>query len=519
MPEPLVELRGVRKGYPGTVALDGVDLALFPREVRALLGENGAGKTTLLGVLFGLVRPDAGEVLVRGQPVRIRSAGRALSLGLGLVHQHFALAPSLTVAENVELGLEPPGGGALRFLPRRFDRRAAEARTAELAERVGLSVDPRARTGDLPLGVRQRVEILKALRRDAKVLLLDEPTAVLAPPEVEQLFAVLAKLRDEGRSVLIITHKLHEVARLAGRVTVLRRGKVVAADRDATTSPDELATLMVGEALARPSPARNSQPTSPSAPRLALHAVSVPAEEGREALRDLSLEVRAGEIVGIAGVAGNGQEALFELATGLRAPASGTVSLLGERPAASPAAFARAGVAAIPADRHALALAPSLSLAENLALKDLALARAPDLRGPLGWIRRGPLVARAQATLDRFAVRPPEPARLARELSGGNQQKVVLGRELAGSPPVVVALDPSRGLDVRAAAFVAQELEAARARGAAVLLISTDLDEVAALATRAFALHAGKLLAGRDERPPRDELGHLMLGRREGSAS
>ena len=492
-----------------------MDLALRAGEVRALLGENGAGKTTLLGVLFGLVRPDAGEVRVAGQRVEVKSAAHALALGIGLVHQHFALAPSLTVAENVELGLD------LGWIPRSFDRRAAEQRTRELAERVGLAVDPAARTGDLPLGVRQRVEILKALRRDVRVLLLDEPTAVLAPPEVDQLFEVLSRLRAEGRSILVITHKLREVGKLADRVTVLRHGKVVAPDLDArATSEAELARLMLGRDASSDEgghggPPLRTLPVAPgpversSTPKLALRDVSVAAEQGREALEGISLEVHAGEIVGIVGVAGNGQEALFELATGLRKPERGSVELAGRAAVAEPRAFIEGGVAAIPADRHALALARGLTTTENLALKDLATGRRA---GRLGWIAWPSLESDARARLERFDVRPLDPRRLAGELSGGNQQKLVLARELAGEPRVVVALDPSRGLDVQAAGFVARELEAARARGAGVLLISTDLDEVVALATRAFALHAGRLLAGKSLEPDRDELGLLMLG-------
>jgi simple sugar transport system ATP-binding protein len=482
--------------------------------VRALLGENGAGKSTLLGVLFGSVRPDAGCVLVRGVPVSVRSSADAGSLGIGLVHQHVALAPSLTVAENVELGLAR-GEGVSRFFPRRFDQRAAEKRTADLAERTGLDVDPRARTGDLPLGVRQRVEILKALRRDARVLLLDEPTAVLAPPEVDQLFSVLARLRAEGRSILIITHKLREVARLADRVTVLRRGKIVAADSDARTATlEELAALMVGTDAAATARAQEeaaaagvgtAEVREAVAPALALREVSVAAALGREALHGVTLEVRPGEIVGIVGVAGNGQETLFELATGLRAPEAGRVELAGRAAVADPRAFIEARVAAIPADRAALALAQNLTATENLALKELAVGRT-------GWISWNALRTEARERLERFEVRPPDPDRRAGDLSGGNQQKLVLARELAGTPPVVVALDPARGLDVRAAAFVARELEAARARGAAILLVSTDLDEVVSLATRAFALHAGRLVTGSAAKPSRDELGRLMLG-------
>ncbi|MBI3723267.1 ABC transporter ATP-binding protein [bacterium] len=509
MTEPIVELRGIRKTYPGTVALDGVDLELRPGEVRALLGENGAGKSTLTGILYGLVRPDSGEVRVRGRPVEVRSPASALALGIGLVHQHFALAPSLTVAESVELGL------ARSLLPRAFDAKKAAETTAELSRRTGLAVDPWARVGDLPLGVRQRVEILKALRRDVRVLLLDEPTAVLAPGEVDELFSVLARLRDEGRAILLITHKLREVARLADRVTVLRRGRVVATDLPAReTHEDALAALMMGEAHAPEAESiehakKKERGETAGAAVLSLRDVTAFGPDGREALSGVSLEVRQGEIVGIAGVAGNGQDELYRLATGLLAQTRGHVELRGAPAAASPRDFVLAGVAAIPGERHALALAPSLSCEENLALKDVAVSRSPARA--LGVIDRSALRKSALERMDRHDVRPRDPARLAGELSGGNQQKLVLARELSGSPPLVVALDPSRGLDVAAQALVARELERAREAGAAVLLVSTDLDEVVSLADRAFALHAGKLLAGSIP-PDREELGRLMLG-------
>jgi simple sugar transport system ATP-binding protein len=501
---PLLELRQVSKAYPGTLALDRVDLALRPGEIRALLGENGAGKSTLTGVLFGHVRPDSGEVRVAGQPVAITSPLRALELGIGLVHQHFALAPSLTVAENVVLGT--PGA-----LPRSFDRSAAIAETRALSERTGLAVDPGARTGDLPVGVRQRVEILKVLRRNVRVLLLDEPTAVLAPKEVEELFLVLERFRAEGRSIVFITHKLDEVARIAQRVTILRRGRVVAPDLDAkAVSREELAALMIGEALPREAAAlplpREAGEGRGGGPVLALRNVSASGRDGRIALREVSLEVRPGELVGIAGVAGNGQEELFELATGLLAPSHGTVLLRGSPVAADPATFAREGVAAIPGDRHAFALATTLSCEENLALKEIATGESR-----LGLIDRRHVRATALARMEAYDVRPRDPTVLAGKLSGGNQQKLVLARELEGEPSLVVALDPARGLDVRATALVARELERARARGAAVLLISTDLDEVLALATRACALHAGRVVGASKDRPDRDELGLLML--------
>jgi simple sugar transport system ATP-binding protein len=501
-----VELRGITKRYPGTLALDAVDLVLRPGEVRALLGENGAGKSTLTGVLFGHVRPDRGEILVGGAPVAIRSPAHALELGIGLVHQHFALAPSLTVAENVVLG-ETRRLGA-------FDRARVVRETRELAARVGLAVDPEARTGDLPVGVRQRVEILKVLRRDVKVLLLDEPTAVLAPREVDELFAVIARLRAEGRSVLFITHKLREVARAADRVTILRHGKVVAPDLDArATPPSELAGLMIGEAgspAATPAVGPREARPAAVAPRearpgervlLALEHVTARGPDGRVALRDVSLEVRAGEIVGVAGVAGNGQDELFLVAAGLLDPGSGRVARTGS------------GIATIPGDRHAYALATGFTCAENLSFKEAAagpfvLAHASRTRGGAGS-------ERARELMERFDVRPADPGLLARDLSGGNQQKLVLARELsaragAASPPeLVLALDPARGLDVTASERVAAELVRAADRGAGVLLVSTDLDEVLALATRAFALHAGALHAGPLDR---DALGLLMLG-------
>jgi len=510
--EAIVELRAIRKTYPGAIALDGVDLGLERGRIRALLGENGAGKSTLTGVLFGLVRPDSGEVRLDGRAVDIRSPADALALGIGLVHQHFALAPSLTVAESLELGAEAPGSALRSLLPRRFDARRARERALELSARTGLAVDPSARIGDLPLGVRQRVEILRALRRDARVLLLDEPTAVLAPSEVSELFLVLERLRAEGRAILLITHKLGEVARVADRVTVLRHGRVVASDLDArSTSKDELAALMVGS---RPGTAE--RPDKGAARKsgdvvLSLRSVSARGPDGREALRSVSLEVREGEIVGIVGVAGNGQDELYRVATGLLVPPSGQVELRGRILDARARTFAVAGVGAVPGDRHALALAASFSCAENLSLKDIATRRA-SVSGPLGLVNRAELRSRALERMERYDVRPRDPTRLAGELSGGNQQKLVVARELSGSPALVVALDPARGLDVAAQAFVASELERARDRGAGVLLISTDLDEVVSLSDRAFALHAGMLVPGKAQAPDRDELGRLMLG-------
>jgi simple sugar transport system ATP-binding protein len=494
----LIELQGIRKVYPGIVALDGVDLALRAGEVRALLGENGAGKSTLVSVLYGLVRPDAGEIRIDGAPVAIGSPARALELGIGLVHQHHALAPELTVAENLLLG-------RVRGAFARVDLPAAEAEAKALAERLGLAIDPRARVRDLSLGERQRVEILRALSRKARALLLDEPTAVLAPREVDELVATVARLKAESVAVLVITHKLREVALFADRVTILRRGKVVLQDDDARAlAPERLAELVVGGDLAaEAAPARVEAVLGDE--RLALERVTVLGPDGRVALRDADLSVRAGEIVGVAGIAGNGQRELYQVAAGLAAPASGRVRLLGAAVAADPRAFARARVARIPGDRLDHSLVAVLTVEENLALEDLALGRRFARRG---LVDRAAVRAHARARIEAFSVQPPAPERSLATLSGGNQQRVLLARELEGEPPLVVAWDPTRGLDVAAASLVARELERARARGAGVLLISTDLDEVLALATRALVLARGRLLASSLDRAA---LGLLML--------
>jgi simple sugar transport system ATP-binding protein len=510
---PAVELRGITKRYGRLVANDGIDFSLRRGEVHALLGENGAGKSTLVRVLYGLAVPDSGEILVDGRPTPIRSPRDAIAAGIGLVSQHFSLVAPLTVAENVVLGA---GEGF------RVDRDAARRRVAAVSERVGIRVDPAARVETLSVGQRQRVEILKALYRDCRVLLLDEPTAVLAPQETEALFATIARLRTAGLSVVFITHKLHEVSAITDRVTVLRRGVVVGTVATAATDHGRLARLMIGRpmaALVEPdaaTPAGDGGPGGPAggpagAVVLRVERLHATGAHGRPAVRGVSLEVRGGELLAIAGVAGNGQTELADVLCGVRPPTSGSVRVDGvELAGAGPARIAAAGVGRIPEDRHA-AVVGDLSVAHNLALE-----RLRDYRRGLRLDQRR-MTADAERLIARFAIKagPGDPVRT---LSGGNIQKVLLARVLARQPKLVVVSQPTRGLDVGATEYVRAQLLAQRDAGAAVLLLSEDLDEILALADRIAVLYEGALVG---ELPGRgadlDRLGLLLTGGRVGA--
>lgn len=460
------------------MALTDASLEISAGERLAVVGENGAGKSTLMNVLYGLYRPDSGEVLFEGRRVTLRSPRDAMALGVGMVHQHFMLVPSLSVAENVVLGQEPRRWGG------RFDVVAAERGVRETAERYGFKLDPRAKIRDLTVGSQQKVEILKALYRGAKTLILDEPTAVLTPQEADELLEVTRGLARAGNTVLFIGHKLKEVLAFSERIVVLRRGQVVGEACSEEATPESLATLMVGTQMPAPTP---HAPRPPGDVLLRIRdlrtVVGVP-------LSIDALEVRAGEVVGIAGVDGNGQTELAEVIAGLRPLTAGSVELAGlDITRASVRVRRDAGLAHIPEDRHARAMVGELSVEENLALG--RQDRAPFVRGPLvAFDRRR---AFAAARVESFDVRPTDASIAMGQLSGGNQQKVVLARELAMEPRLLLAVQPTRGLDVRAVRAVQGRLEDVRARGGGVLLVSLDLEEVIALCDRVYVLSRGRV--------------------------
>jgi simple sugar transport system ATP-binding protein len=505
MPAVAVSLRGITKRFPGVVANDGVDFEAAEGEVHALLGENGAGKSTLSNILTGLYRPDEGEIVLHGKPVSFHSPRDALDAGICMVHQHFRLVAPFTVAENVILGDHRGEGRKFVVHPR-----AIERRVAELGERYRIAVDPRARIWQLSLGEQQRVEILKALYREARVLILDEPTAVLTPQEAESLFETLRVMADEGRTIIFISHKLHEVKAVSDRVTVLRAGKTVATVTTADATQHSLAELMVGREIAAVQ--RVPHTVEPGEPMLVVDELWAAGDRGSETLRGVSLHLRAGEILAIAGVAGNGQRELAETVTGMRRATRGTIEVGGRRLRGGDAREAiRAGVAHVPEDRLHTGVAPSLSIASNVVLKSYrghALARGPLLR--LRAIRD-----HAVQLIQRYDVRGGGPDLPARQLSGGNLQKVVLAREFEGEPRVLVVASPTRGLDVAAIETVHGYLRAAAAGGVGILLISEDLDEIRSLADRVAVMYEGAIVGEVDPATASvAEIGLLMAGGR-----
>jgi general nucleoside transport system ATP-binding protein len=502
-------MRGITKRFPGVVANDEVDFEAAVGEVHALLGENGAGKSTLSNILTGLYRADEGELLLYGERADFDSPRDALNAGIGMVHQHFRLVQPFTVAENVVLGDHRDAGRAFLIRHAEIDRRVVE-----LGERYGLQVDPDAKIWQLSVGEQQRAEILKALYREAKILILDEPTAVLTPQEAESLFVTLRAMAAEGRTVIFISHKLHEVMAVADRVTVLRGGRTIGTVSTADATTESLAALMVGREIegAR----RREGERSLGGVCLALKGLTARGDRGVDALRDVSLDIRRGEVVGIAGVAGNGQRELAEVVTGMRPLAAGTIEVDGQalRPG-DPRAAIRVGIAHVPEDRLHTGVAPSLSIAANVVLKAY---RDPELStGPLLRLRH--IRDRAVALVQRYDVRMSGVNTPAGKLSGGNLQKVVLGREFTGAPRVLVVAAPTRGLDVGAIETVHAYLREAADGGAAILLISEDLDEVRALSDRIAVMYEGAVVGEVDAATATvEELGLMMAGTTAGSS-
>ncbi len=496
---PVVRLAGITKRFPGVVANRDVELTVRAGEVHAVVGENGAGKSTLMKILYGMQRPDEGTITVRGEPVRFSSPRDAIAAGIGMVHQHFMLADNFTVLENIVLGAEPTRHG-------RLDTTGARAKIVELSTRYGFGVDPDALVEDLGVGDRQRVEILKVLYRDARVLILDEPTAVLVPHEVDELFASLGGLRAEGVAVIFISHKLDEVLRVADAVTVLRRGTTVTTVDPKDVTARQLAQLMVGSELPTP---ETRESTVTTVTELTVEHLTVRSPDGRTVVEDLSLRIHRGEVLGIAGVEGNGQAELVEALLGLRA-SSGTVRL-GDTDISDWTTRQRreGGIGYIPEDRHRQGLLLSASLWENRMLGHQG--RAPFSKGP--WIDRKAARTDTERIVREYGVRTPGIGVPAFALSGGNQQKLVVGREMSGDPSLLVASHPTRGVDVGAQAQLWDHLREARRSGLAVLLVSADLEELIGLSDTLVVMLRGRLVATLDPATTTPEiLGSAMTG-------
>ncbi|HKH44573.1 MAG TPA: ABC transporter ATP-binding protein [Thermoanaerobaculia bacterium] len=500
----MIELREITKRFGDVLANDRVNLAVAPGTIHAIVGENGAGKSTAMRIAYGFYGADSGDIVVEGQVRRFESPHDAIALGIGMVHQHFMLVEPMTVAENIVLGIEPGSAVAL-------DLKRAEARIRTLSDELGLAVDPARRIEDLSVGQQQRVELLKALYREARLLILDEPTAVLSPQATAEMFAILRRMREQGKTIVIVTHKLSEVLEISDEVTVMRDGRVVGQRRTAETSAAELARLMVGRDVLL----RVVKPAAkPKAQVLAVRGLSLTLPDGEKRLDGVSFEVRAGEIVGIAGIEGNGQTELTEALAGLVDGAvSGAIELDGKDVAALSVRARRAlGISHVPEDRHRRGLLLDFDLQENSILG--ADDRPPVAVGPgRFWLNLDAIRRKTEKILEAFDVRPPDPELPARSLSGGNQQKLILGRELDQQPKLLLVAQPTRGVDIGGIEFIHRRLVELRDAGCALLLVSSELEEVTALADRLLVMRQGRIVGEVDPaNASMEEIGLLMTG-------
>ncbi len=496
-----VELRGVTKRFPGVVANNNVNLTVSGGEVVALLGENGAGKSTLMNILFGLYQPTEGDILIDDERIECETPAQAIALGIGMVHQHFMLVPVFSVIENVMLGVEDTKRFGI------IEKDKAKKKLVELSAQYGLHVDPEAIVEDLPVGVQQRVEILKALYRNADILILDEPTAVLTPDEIDELMSIIKSLKETGRGIIFISHKLKEVLEVADRIVVLRKGEVVGITTPAETSEQELAEMMVGREVQLEV---TKTPATPGPPVLTVENLVVRDDRDQLAADDVSFDVRSGEILALAGIQGNGQTELIEALTGLRKVTAGRVTLDGDDvTGASAAKLFNKNVAHIPEDRQADGLVGAFSIADNLVLN--TFRNRPFSRGIV--VDRDAVQRSATKLIDDFDIRTPSPETPASSLSGGNQQKVIVAREFTHAERLLIASQPTRGLDVGSIQYIHARIVAQRDEGAGVLLISTELDEILGLADRIAVMFRGKIVGVLDRADAtRERIGRLMAG-------
>jgi len=505
-----VDMRGITKRFPGVLANSNVDFSVREGEIHALVGENGAGKSTLMNILYGLIQPDSGEILINGKPAHITGPRDTIALGIGMVHQHFMLIPVFSVGENIMLGREPVA--AYDF----YDRARARRAITDLTKKYGLALDPDARMADLPVGLQQRAEIVKVLYRGANILILDEPTGVLTPQETKELFVVLRDLVKAGKTIIFISHKLKEVLDISDRITVMRRGRVVGHLTTKNTSEEEIATMMVGrEVLLRV----DKKPAKPGAVVMRVENVTASSDRGVPALKGVSFELRQGEILGIAGVEGNGQSELMEVLAGTRKTTGGHI-LLGDRDITTYDARTErdAGVAFIPEDRRGTGLVLSFSIAENSIL---GRERAPAFSWRNFILKLVAIREWARRLVKEYDVRTPSIDVAARNLSGGNQQKVIVAREMATKPKVLLAAQPTRGVDIGAIEFIHRQIVKERDEGTAVLLVSAELDEVRSLSDRIAVMYEGRIVSIEGPDTPEERLGLLMTGggkAREGAA-